>query len=245
MFSIQQAAGKGFGIFATQKILRGQRILTDSALLSVHGPNADILHSARKLGVQAKQSLLSLSTNQSKHASPLSWLESLWLSRWSLPSVRTNHSMINIFRNNNFNIGDSVRAVFPVVARINHACVPNSQGNFNTSLGAFTVHAVHDVFLGEEITLSYLDDQLGLREWRRTLLRERYGFECNCAICDATVGDTHEKRRASLRQKLKQFAEKADGSSEHAENLDEFTIMTALLKVYEEEGIRGREAATL
>lgn len=247
MHKIQRVAGKGLGLFATQCIPRGQRILTDKALLSIRFPDGDILQNASRLSQTAHKTLLGLSVNAGKHSSLLRWLESIWSSRWSPRSVRTNHSIINIFRNNNFDIGYGIRAVFPTAARINHTCVPNAQGNFNTFLDAFTVHAVHDVPPGEEITVSYLEDQLGLREWRQQVLLERYGFVCNCATCDETSydADARESRRASLRRNLSLLAETAAANSDEFGPHAELGLMIAMLDVYENEGIRGREVATL
>lgn len=246
MYAVRNVAGKGLGLFATQRIPRGQRILTDNALLSITGSNGDILRSAYQLSQQARQILLGLSSNATKHSSLLRWLESIWLSRWEPRSLRTNHSIINIFRNNNFDIGNSVRAIFPAAARINHACVPNSQGNYNHSLNAFTIHAVHDVLPDEEITVSYLWDQLGLRDWRQNTLLERYGFACSCNTCgeEAALRQAREERRVALRQKLSVLAETAATSGE-IKSTDELAMMTTMLEVYEEEGIRGREASSL
>lgn len=247
MYTVRSVAGKGFGLFATQPISRGQRILTDNVLVSITGPNGDILRSAYKLSQQARQVLLGLSSNATKHSSVLRWMESIWLSRWYPRSLRTNHSIINIFRNNNFDIGNSVRAIFPAAARINHACVPNSQGNFNPSLNAFTIHAVHDVLPGEEITVSYLWDQLGLQAWRQDTLLERYGFNCGCNICgeELAVRQAREERRSSLRRKLSALAEQAASNGGRIEPSKEFETMSTMLEVYEEEGIRGREASSL
>lgn len=246
MFKVHQIAGKGLGLIATQKIPRGQRILTDKILLSINSPNGDILQSAYTLSLQARQALLALSVNAAKYTSVLSWLESFWLSRWYPRSTKINHNILNIFRNNNFDIGDSIRAVFPAAARINHACVPNAQGNFNSVLDAFTVHATHDLFEGDEITISYLDDQLGLRQWRQSTLLGRYGFACDCAACGAhaSVREAREARRVGVRQELAVLSGKAAAHGQIAPE-EELILMTKMLEVYEAEGLRGREVSSL
>lgn len=246
MYTIQQITGKGLGLIATQKIPRGTRILTDNVLLSINGPQYDILRSAYALSLQARQALLDLSRNTTKYTSTLSWLESIWLSRWQPRSIKSNHNIINVFRNNNFDIGDGLRAVFPSAARINHACVPNAQGNFNKSLNAFTIHATHEIRDGEELTISYLEDQLGMQAWRQSALLDRYGFGCTCAACTASavLAQASEKRRTNLREKLAKLAEQA-ATDTGLDPTVELAMMEKMLEVYELEGIRGREVASL
>ncbi|GJC92020.1 TPR domain-containing protein [Colletotrichum higginsianum IMI 349063] len=247
MFAVRQAAGKGLGVFALKPIPRGRRILAEEALLTV--PSSDsggsLLRQARLLSDAGRASLLALAPNPGK-SGVLSWLESLWRSRSAPARTAANHAVLNIFRNNNFDIGDRTRALFPRVARLNHACVPNAQGNFNAALRAFTVHATRDIRADEEITISYLDEHLGLRDARQSALREGYGFACGCAACGgggssggATFGDG-EARRAEIGRRLERFAEA--GSADPA---DELEMMTALLGAYDAEGLRGREVSTM
>ncbi|KAI8308201.1 SET domain-containing protein 5 [Colletotrichum sp. SAR11_240] len=241
MFTVRQAAGKGLGVFAAKPIPRGQRVLADRALLTLlpSETSANILRQAHALPTAGQKSLLSLSLNPGK-AGVLSWAESLWQSKTSPGRTVLNHTILNIFRNNNFNIGDETQALFPQVARLNHSCVPNAQGNFNKKLDAFTVHATRDIKPEEEITISYLDEHLGLRQARQDHLQDGYGFLCDCAACDPKTSEAGEARRAEIAAKLQQFAEAASEDPRA-----EFELMLALVKAYDMEGIRGREAATM
>jgi hypothetical protein len=173
MFTLRPIIGKGFGLTATQRIPRGQRILTDKPLLSipfadVFGGTRELLRKTWTLPAAEREELLSLSVNHDKTRSPLRLLETLWLSKSAPTKLTANHAIINVFRNNCFHIGDGVRAVFPQAARLNHACVPNAQGNFHSGLGAFAVHAVKEIAEEEEITISYLE------------VRGIYGDEYTC-----------------------------------------------------------------
>uniref|UniRef100_L2G2P2 Set domain-containing protein 5 n=1 Tax=Colletotrichum fructicola (strain Nara gc5) TaxID=1213859 RepID=L2G2P2_COLFN len=219
MFTVRQAAGKGLGVFAAKPIPRGQRVLADRALLTLlpSETSANILRQAHALPTAGQKSLLSLSLNPGK-AGVLSWAESLWQSKTS--PGRT--------------------ALFPQVARLNHSCVPNAQGNFNKKLDAFTVHATRDIKPEEEITISYLDEHLGLRQARQDHLQDGYGFLCDCSACDPKTSEAGEARRAEIAAKLQQFAEAASEDPRA-----EFELMLALVKAYDMEGIRGREAATM
>ncbi|KAJ0162382.1 SET domain-containing protein 5 [Colletotrichum tanaceti] len=251
MFAVRHAAGKGLGVFALKPIPRGRRILAEEALLTV--PSSDsggaLLRQAELLSEAGRASLLALSPNPDKSSGVLGWLESLWRSRAAPARTAANHAVLGIFRNNNFDIGDRTRALFPRVARLNHACVPNAQGNFNAALRAFTVHATRDIRADEEITISYLDEHLGLRRARQSALREGYGFACGCDACGgagagAGDGDGGEARRAEIGRRLERFAAEA-GSAEADDPSGELEMMTALLAAYDAEGIRGREVSTM
>ncbi|KAK1976401.1 TPR domain-containing protein [Colletotrichum cereale] len=240
MFAIRQAAGKGLGVFASKPILRGQRILTDQALLTISSSDSgSILQQAHLLSTAGRKSLLSLSVNPSK-SSVLSWLESIWRSKSAPRSTISNHTVLNIFRNNNFNIGNQIQALFPQVARLNHSCVPNSQGNFNQALNAFTIHATRDIGKEEEITISYLDEHLGLRDSRQSALQDGYGFVCGCSACNPATSEAGEARRMEIKDRLERFAEAASEDPN-----DEFEMMLALLDAYDVEAIRGREVSTM
>ncbi|KXH47495.1 TPR domain-containing protein [Colletotrichum nymphaeae SA-01] len=241
MFTVRQAIGKGLGVFASKPILTGQRILTDQALLTITSSDSNsILRQAQLLSTAGRDSLLSLSTNPSK-SSVFSWLESIWRSKSAPQDTVSNHTILNIFRNNNFNIGNQTQALFPQVARLNHSCVPNAQGNFHKDLNAFTIHATRNIEPEEEITISYLDEHLGLRQSRQTALHDGYGFTCGCSACSTTTSsEAGEVRRAEIQRKLELFAEAASEDPE-----DEFKMMLALLDAHEAEAIRGREVSTM
>ena len=48
---------------------------------------------------------------------------------------------------------------------------------------------------GEEVTISYVDQSLPLAQ-RRSIIKEHYGFECDCARCA-------DEARAELRAKMR------------------------------------------
>ncbi|CAK4033760.1 TPR domain-containing [Lecanosticta acicola] len=246
MFAIRPTPGKGLGVFSTTNITRGSRILSEKALISVQGDSQwSILSAADGLDSSARLRFLDLSINQAKHVSWLSRLHTLWISKSKPLSFSANHTILNVFRNNNFDIGKEIRALFPQVARLNHACVPNAQGNFHPSLNEFTIHATKDIATNEEITISYLKHQFASREVRQQHLSSGYGFHCDCPACksDSPLGQASEARRENIRQRLEAFATKASSSEENSEG--ELVVLKHLLVAYEEEGIRGREVATM
>lgn len=241
MFQIRHAGAKGFGVFASGHIARGTRILAQRPLLSINRHNPDILAAAARLSQHEQQTLLSLSLNEAKRASIWTLYEA---TRKSWRAIAESRAILNIFYNNNFALLDKygTRALFPTVARINHSCVPNAQGNFNSSLENFTVHAVRDIDANEEITICYLHDELALPESRQAKLETGYGFRCACDICVQGSKMAHEShaRRSNLLAKLRNFAELQ--SPTHELELD---LTKVMIETYELEGLAGRELASI
>lgn len=258
MFEIRRAGAKGLGVFASRPIARGSRILAERALLSIDRHNPNILTAARRLSPSEQESLLRLSLNESRRSHVLGLLSAVWQARpfraGELGRARLHRSraVLDVFYNNNFALADErgTRAVFPTVARLNHSCVPNSQGNLHAGLGGFAVHATRDIPPGEEITISYLHDQLGLRAARQAKLHEGYGFHCACELCAGNARRLEEShgRRSEMQARLRAFAEQhrqrpAHGSQEAATARLALTRLS--IDTHEQEGLAGRELASL
>lgn len=250
MFRVSQAGAKGFGVFATQPIARGTRIIADRILLSVDNRDTSVFDAAARLNPEDLRGLLSLSMNNAKRKS-LSYLATaVWGSFPSLVSITQSRDLLNIFYNNNFALSgpSGKRAVFLTVARLNHSCIPNAQGNLNTALpgSQFTIHALREIAEGEEITISYLHDELGIRSARQKRLKDGYGFECACEICSASdSGKRHEQshqRRLKIQQMLADFSAQRNAAEVTSR---EFNLTKAVIEAYEEEGLAGRELASL
>lgn len=65
---------------------------------------------------------------------------------------------------------------------MNHSCEPNV-----ASMSCFTDHrvkvvALKDIQKGDELCISYIDENLPLKE-RQTLLEQKYLFRCSCTKC--------------------------------------------------------------
>lgn len=252
MFRVSQAGAKGYGVFATRPIARGTRIIADRILLSVDNRDTSVLGAAARLSPDDLQGLLSLSINNAKRQSWAYLATAAWGSfPSSLGSIAQRSDLLNIFYNNNFALSgpSGRRAVFRTVARLNHSCVPNAQGNLNTALpgGQFTIHALREIADGEEITISYLHNELEIRSARQKRLKEGYGFECACEICSSVnAGERHERshqRRLRIQEMLADFS--AQDSSTTGGISREFDLTKAVIDTYEAEGLAGRELASL
>ena len=79
-----------------------------------------------------------------------------------------------------------IAAIFPLTARINHACQPNAQVRSQEFVDChMDLVALKDIEEGEEITISYILTRDGARH-RRSRQREleaKYLFTCDCALC--------------------------------------------------------------
>jgi hypothetical protein len=67
---------------------------------------------------------------------------------------------------------------------MNHDCRPNAAYFWDEELLTHYVHAVRDIHPGEEITITYIDNEKD-RETRMRRLEKNWGFKCSCAACTA------------------------------------------------------------
>lgn len=70
----------------------------------------------------------------------------------------------------------------PILARINHDCLPNTFVEKVPS--GYRLIAACDIKEGEEITISYVNEPVGIysNEEMNQVLSNRFGFECECSI---------------------------------------------------------------
>ncbi|XP_028551994.1 histone-lysine N-methyltransferase ATXR2 isoform X2 [Dendrobium catenatum] len=74
-------------------------------------------------------------------------------------------------------------AFYPIQSCINHSCCPNAKAfkREEDIDGHTVIIAVNPISIGEEITISYIDEDLPYEE-RQALLAD-YGFKCSCRKC--------------------------------------------------------------
>ncbi|KAH7407779.1 hypothetical protein BKA64DRAFT_430273 [Cadophora sp. MPI-SDFR-AT-0126] len=268
MIEVRSAGVKGLGVFAKKLIPRGTRIFSERPLLTVHGQDASTLYPAIKLlNTKDRDALMALTSFRDRE---------LDLMRWSVVLVHTAQNTLaaafralvgkkgfaqataknsladhvealSIFRSNAFNIGPKLgTSLFPRIARINHSCLPNAQGNFHEPLGKFNVHATRDIRPGEEVSLNYLLETGALRHVRVENLSKGYGFDCACPACDMSGkrGKDGEEKRVAMIDVLKAFVEQPMAGN-ITDKEAELETMKAFIELYESEGIAGRELSNL
>jgi len=266
MYEVRHAGVKGFGLFATRAIPKGSRILAERPLLSVKS-ESEVFATTRSLSQEDREALLQLSISPIRKSSVLGWTQAAWqATRQALSeglkfaqrdskaaarlptfqSITEHPEVLNVFRNNNFDLGGGKQAVFLEISRINHACVPNAQGNFNSNLEQFAIHAIRDITTDEEITLGYLAEHGALKESRQSRLLSNYGFLCDCPACDSASprSQVGEERRLGVQAKLHEYARQAE-EREHPDLQTELGMTKELIELFETEGLAGRELATM
>ncbi|CAI9759970.1 unnamed protein product [Fraxinus pennsylvanica] len=74
-------------------------------------------------------------------------------------------------------------AFFPLQSCMNHSCIPNAKAfkREEDRDGQATIIALKPISKGEEITISYIDEDLPYEERQASL--EDYGFRCKCPRC--------------------------------------------------------------
>lgn len=192
LIQVQTTAHEGLGVFATQPIPRGTRILCEPLLLPLNGGSdpREILHAFNALPPTSQTRFLELHP----FAAPVrkAHVRKYMNKRWDQLSPH-DRRIIGIYDANSFEVG-----VFYLPSRINHSCVPNTHYEFNPRLERGTYHAVHDIAAGEEIYISYIHGGTRVRGWRQERL-DVWGFKCNCPACeDSKGGREREERRAEL-----------------------------------------------
>lgn len=246
MYTIRAAGLKGLGVFATTHIPRGTRILAEAPLVTVKGER-EVYGAITRLPQHDIAFIRALSVNAGNNAMTiLDRARAAWnlISTSTLPTpsiVRDYSALLSAFRNNNFDLGAGVQALFTEISRFNHSCVPSCQGNFNSALGKFTVHATRGIEAGEEMTVSYLGESgVALREERRGRLWRGFGFWCGCGICDEVSNDGgSEGRRTGMRDRLREFA--IGSADSNGRGQVEVDVLGELIGLFESEGLGGRE----
>ncbi|KAK4121889.1 SET domain-containing protein [Parathielavia appendiculata] len=174
-YQVRDIPGKGKGIVATRKISRGQVIMVDYAAVM-----ADARFPSRVKREQGRQ-LLEEAIERLPDAKEVLNLARSSSDPDNVPVtedvVKTNSFSVNI-------AGKEYMALFPRIARINHACKPSALTHFNSTAFSNTVTAFHDILPGKEITISY--SPFGLPSpARHKILLAKWGFTCTCALCSS------------------------------------------------------------
>lgn len=191
---VQSLPGKGKGLITARPMAKGQTILLDSPriIASAQFP-ALVTHSQG-------QSLFKTGLDQLPATDQDSVLSlDMSLGGTAIENVmKTNAFACQI---NDGRIDDAYMCLFPSVARINHACIPNAHARFIPRTLLMEVKAVRDIAVGEEISISYGKIELQSNE-RKKLYQQGWNFTCTCSLCTASSYEIAEsdQRRARFTQ---------------------------------------------
>lgn len=206
VYEIRPSTNKGLGVFARVHLQRGCRIICEHPILTApreHGilDVNDVYGRFSLLQDGDRETYLRLHATQA-------------MTNFILPTIATcfpqnlrEHvaNTVSIFETNGFrmesNTETGTSGIFPLAARINHSCSPNASQAWNSRINSLTVHAIRDISIGEEITISYVSSTLD-RHQRQSALKG-YGFVCGCPACDDSTAappceNVSQKRRQQI-----------------------------------------------
>ncbi|KAH8898021.1 SET domain-containing protein [Thozetella sp. PMI_491] len=205
-YEMKKFPKRGMGLEATRFIRRGELIMADTASLMIDYRSADWLssedyESLNAYGVgylpeAARKTFMNLST----HADATGLTKTQIIRK----IISTNSFEINP----EFEDKEQAQflAIFPEISRMNHDCRPSAKYYFNYETMTHYVHAMRDIFPGEELSLSYINPSMSRRE-RRKRLKESWGFSCECRSCtqDDIQGAVSDDRIAKINSLLPEF----------------------------------------
>lgn len=210
-FEVRIASHKGLGLFATQSIKRGTRLLAEEPLIVV-SEQQDVTHiwkELKKLTPEQHNAMSALHYEPSTLDTRLAAKIQSRLTTRQQYSGRSLHAAVEdekklhaIFESNALPMGrdsKNKRGLFLKASRINHSCTPNVHVDYNPTISMLTVHATRDINENEELHYSYIPHickspaqrDKGLRFWR---------FSCDCAACEGRAVEAMEKRRRKIEQ---------------------------------------------
>ena len=177
--------GRGQGVFATRSFAVGDKIMADHSSLgaALNRPVAPAELDALPLG--ARTALAALSTCADGTAEGGVSAE--------------QHQLQGKYTNNAIGLGDAdgTSGLFLAVAKVNHACVCNSEHYFLAEHGLMLLVCTAPIGVGEEVTFNYVGAK-SLAE-RAAQLRH-WGIVCDCRACRGHGGG------AGLNSTLEQIA---------------------------------------
>ena len=227
IYIIENSPGKGLGMFATKDIQKGTRILAEKpffslseapelSLIDPYAPN-DISEAFDRLTIDEQSKYMSLHCPERTDCSPL----------------------ISIHVANCYEMGPGT-CICLDASRINHSCIPNAHFSWNDSTKRITVHAVKEIPMGEEVTISYCP-AIRTFEGRKSSLKP-YVFTCCCPACqmDTEFGRSSRIRRRQMRNLDHEIADfQHDPSAARAEhgNCNEEPAILRLVSLLDDEGL--------
>ncbi|KAL2146809.1 hypothetical protein VTI28DRAFT_2290 [Corynascus sepedonium] len=227
-YEMRDIPGKGNGLIATRKIPRGQVFMVDYAALVVDSQLPGRVRKAQ--GVELlKEAIERLSGAE----------EVLSLAR-SSQEPESVSVYEDVMKTNAFTVeitGKAYMALFPRIARMNHACKPNVITRFNGTTLSNIAMAFRDISPGEELSISYSTFGLPSGERQEKLL-STWGFKCTCDLCslppdELAASDDRRIRVTRLSREVIDLVEKGG-----AENMKKaLELYKEAVDAVEEEGL--------
>ncbi|KAH7069627.1 hypothetical protein BKA63DRAFT_535816 [Paraphoma chrysanthemicola] len=171
--------GKGRGLVANKTLHRGDQIFASTPIL-ITDTDSWSLDNAERLALLYRAVETLPSDSQSRF--------------WALMGHFDDDPVDDRINTNNFDVtidGISQQALFPEIAMLNHDCRPNAAYFWDEQMMTHFVHAIREIHPGEEITITYIDNEKD-RKTRMKRLEKSWGFKCSCSACTANPSLTAE-----------------------------------------------------
>jgi hypothetical protein len=137
--------------------------------------------------------------------------------------------------------------IFPEAARLNHSCIPNCHASWNQAQGQLCVHAIRNIAKDQELLITYDADEVLFRGRtdRMQMLRERYGFECDCPACDLSTdfGKQADSVRNTIANLDGQISSYSPTNNANSVGLD--SLYVHLLTLLQSQGLETEQKARL
>jgi hypothetical protein len=98
--------------------------------------------------------------------------------------------------------GEDSSYLFIEAGSLRHSCVANAFAHYKREINRMTVQTLRDVEIGEELTMSDIDEGYLLNAKECASLLEKRGIVCKCAACDPSSGEfftNHEEWRLKVK----------------------------------------------
>lgn len=179
-----EIAGIGFGVVSCQQIKTGSLIMSEKPLVTVPAnfSQRSFLTQLQRLDREGRESFFALRNTFTKFQ-PIEGI------------VKTNAIPLGK--------GSATGAIFPNCSRFNHSCTANAAYHWNEDAGEEKVFAVKDIDLGDEITVTYVPDEVWTlpSKERKEQIARMFGFDCLCTRCaceDQMERTKSDKRRTRI-----------------------------------------------
>ncbi|MBW0486540.1 hypothetical protein O181_026255 [Austropuccinia psidii MF-1] len=220
--------GGGYGVIANRDIHPGELIMKEAPLVRIQTTHSSVDKANRRI-YQIIQGLSG--EDRSRFLS----LSNAWENADNQANLLSKYT--GILQTNGISAGVGFTAIFPSIARLNHACVGavNALSNWRLNERVQVVHVTKRIRAGEEIFLPYFDSKLP-REDRQTLLLQAYRFNCTCAVCSldehkSKESDSRITRINSLKATLSAWSARSIGGGEA------IRLIESAIKLMHEEGM--------
>ncbi|KAK4232036.1 hypothetical protein QBC38DRAFT_143525 [Podospora fimiseda] len=233
-YDMKEFPGKGMGLVATEHIKRGDLIMANTASLIIDYRAFEELTKEEYTQLQAagvdylpkahRDAVLALSTHDGADRTHIERVDKI---------AATNS--FDIDPDEDDEIQDhGFYVLFPEIARMNHDCRPNADYFFDHDTLAQYIHAIRDIFPGEEITLSYINPVMK-RKARVDKLQRIWGFQCGCRSCTqdkvrVEASDLRIRRIKELSNELQDWEPQSRANPAMAE---------LMISLYEQEKLWG------